>query len=158
MTDAEKIAMLEKRIKEMEDFWRSTVSARVTSKARDAFEKNLWGALKICAVSETTGTGWIKVTPETMPENLQEVLALCKMDCSGTKYVCVAYYVGEKMTVEETGICWDSEVVEYDEERDEYLAPSGWFERIRNWDDYSSVGIEDVVTHWMPLPNPPKED
>lgn len=74
MTDAEKITMLKTRIKEMEDFWRSVVSSRVTPKAQDAFKKNLWGTLKVCTVSETTQSGWIKVTPETMPDSGEFVL------------------------------------------------------------------------------------
>lgn len=27
---------------------------------------------------------------------------------------------------------------------------------IKNWDDYNSVAVEDFVTHWIPMPQPPK--
>ena len=27
---------------------------------------------------------------------------------------------------------------------------------VNNWDEYSSIAIDDTVTHWMPLPEPPK--
>ena len=47
---------------------------------------------------------------------------------------------------------------DYDEETDEYYFPEGWWEVIKNWDEYSCVAIEDTVTHWMPLPEPPKEE
>lgn len=47
----------------------------------------------------------------------------------------------------------------YDESEDEYYVPEGWFERIENWDDYTDIAVGDyIVTHWMPLPEPPKED
>ena len=36
------------------------------------------------------------------------------------------------------------------------IVKQGWYESIHNWDDYSVVGIEDIVTHWMPLPEPPE--
>ena len=32
----------------------------------------------------------------------------------------------------------------------------GWYEVIKNWDDYNSVAVEDFVTHWMPMPELPK--
>lgn len=35
---------------------------------------------------------------------------------------------------------------------------AGWYERIDNWDDYTDVAIyEGEPTHWMPLPQPPKD-
>ena len=44
----------------------------------------------------------------------------------------------------------------YDETEDEFYVPEGWFERIENWDDYTDVAVGDyIVTHWMPLPEPP---
>lgn len=47
---------------------------------------------------------------------------------------------------------------DYDEENDQYLIPEGWWEyRHYNPDDVYNNAVDDVVTHWMPLPNPPKE-
>ena len=38
-----------------------------------------------------------------------------------------------------------------------YYIPQGWYEAIANWDEYSTVHInEGIVTHWMPLPEAPK--
>ena len=49
--------------------------------------------------------------------------------------------------------------LEYDEAEDEYYIPEGWFERIENWDDYTDIAVCDfTITHWMPLPEPPKEE
>lgn len=97
---------------------------------------------------------WISVD-DKMTDKLTEVLALCEMRPFGKKYVCVAYYIPEKTPVCDTGACWDSEAVEYDEETDEHYVFEGWYERIRNWDEYSSIRIADFVTHWMPPPEPP---
>lgn len=94
---------------------------------------------------------WISVN-DRLPEKLTEVLALCEIRPQGNKYVCVAYYVPQKTTACETGSYWDSDAMDYDEDADEYYVAEGWYERIRNWDEYSSIGIADFVTHWMPLP------
>ena len=51
----------------------------------------------------------------------------------------------------------DSEISEYDEATDCCYTPEGWYEKIDNWGDYSSVAVvEGEVTHWMPLPAPPQ--
>ena len=47
----------------------------------------------------------------------------------------------------------------YDEENDQYLIPEGWWEyRHYNPDDVYNNCVDDIVTHWMPLPEAPKED
>jgi hypothetical protein len=48
--------------------------------------------------------------------------------------------------------------MEYDEKRDDYRVPKGWYEELANRiDEYNVVAIDDRVTHWMPLPKPPTE-
>ena len=50
----------------------------------------------------------------------------------------------------------DNEFAEYDEATDTYYTPEGWYERINNWDDYSSVKVsKGEPSHWMHLPLPP---
>ena len=100
---------------------------------------------------------WIPVT-EQLPESGVHVLACCCVKWvggGGRSYVCDAFYSSPK-----TEICSYNEDIEseYDEETDEYYMPEGWWEVIKNWDDYSCVAIADFVTHWMPLPEPPKAD
>lgn len=50
----------------------------------------------------------------------------------------------------------DSDFYDYDEERDAYYMPEGWYECMDNWDDLAYVFVnEGEPTHWMPLPPPP---
>lgn len=99
---------------------------------------------------------WIPVT-ERLPESGVHVLAACRVKWlggGGRSYVCDAFHTAPK-----TEVCNYSDDIdmEYDEETDEDYMPEGWWEVIKNWDDYSCVAIGDFVTHWMPLPTPPME-
>lgn len=50
----------------------------------------------------------------------------------------------------------DGESTEYNEADDTEYIKAGWYERIDNWGDFSSVAVcEGEVTHWMPLPAAP---
>lgn len=99
---------------------------------------------------------WISVE-ESLPKAEQEVLVACKTRTSGYRYQCQGFYVPRGMYREDSEFTWDYEACdEYDEERDDYLVNEGWYERIHNWDEYGAVSISDIVTHWMPLPEPPE--
>jgi hypothetical protein len=51
----------------------------------------------------------------------------------------------------------DEDWTEYCEENDTYYCPEGWYECIDNWCEVTKAYVnEGEITHWMPLPNPPK--
>lgn len=101
---------------------------------------------------------WVPVT-ERLPETEKEVLAYCKFGISRRGYVCNAFVIPKGTYKEESTYNWDCECFDnYDEERDDYEINPGWYERIHNWDDYGCVKIQDEVTHWMPLPEPPESE
>ena len=95
---------------------------------------------------------WIPVT-ERLPESGVHVLLCCEVrygDKIAGKYVCDGYYAEANKIV--AGGFPDECNCEYSEEDDEFYLREGWYEVIKNWDDFDSVTVEDFVTHWMPLP------
>lgn len=99
---------------------------------------------------------WIPVT-ERLPESGVHVLVCCEIRSGGAvykRYICDGYYA--KRFTEQTWNNSDDIACEYREEDDEYYLLEGWYEVIKNWDDYNSIVISDFVTHWMPLPELPK--
>ena len=67
-------------------------------------------------------------------------------------YMCDPDFLREA-AMGQQGLTWD-----YDEEEDKFYVPEGWYEVIHNWDEYGSVGIYGIVTHWMYLPELPTEE
>ena len=105
-------------------------------------------------VSNADKFKWISVE-ERLPESGTHVLVCCRVKWlvgGGHSYVCDAFHSDPK-----TIPCSYSDDIdmEYDEKTDEYYFPEGWWEVIKNWDEYACVAIADLVTYWMPLPEPP---
>ena len=100
---------------------------------------------------------WISVE-DRLPENGVHVLLCCEMPRYGGeiagKYACDGYYAEANKII--AGGFPDECNCEYSEEDDEYYLCEGWYEVVKNWDDFNSVAVEDFVTHWMPMPHPPK--
>lgn len=101
---------------------------------------------------------WISCS-ERLPKVEAEVLALCNRD--GFRFVCPAIYEDGKTSQENSVWNWNElwAYGSYDEDNDCYFIPEGWWEnRCFNQDDVYNNPIDCPVTHWMPLPEPPKED
>lgn len=93
---------------------------------------------------------WKPVTPETMPESGVTVLLCCERRYRGKilyRYICDGQYVARHTEI--VGYTADNLATEYDEETDEYYLLEGFYEYIKNWDEY--VVISESVTHWMPM-------
>lgn len=116
--------------------------------------------LAVGALREQEQRRWIPVT-ERLPGNEVDVII-----CAQRRYfkggtipvISTAFHTDGKVNTEESGYNWDIGNVdmEYDEEADAYIVPEGWWEAVRYGEEFSAV--DDFVTHWMPLPEPPKED
>ena len=111
-------------------------------------------------------TPWIP-TSVRLPEPEKRVLILTKAEgWNGKDYreIMCGFYEDGNVWCEDSKVCWDWDYEmkreeNYDESRDDYRVPEGWFEELLNHiDDYNCVAIGDVVTHWMPLPEMPKEE
>lgn len=93
---------------------------------------------------------WVKCS-DRMPESGQYVLAYLKNQLGKGRRI-RAFYAA-KFTEESNGD-WD-EFAEYDEERDKYYTPEGWYET--NEYEETHWKVTDPVSHWMPLPEPPND-
>ena len=115
-------------------------------------------------VPDTNVGKWIPVT-ERLPEPEVEVMVLAERKTYSFKekkvtmhYIVLTgmYEDGTKNT-EDSNWWWETDGFEYDEELDAYIIPEGWWEyKHYNGDDEHNHCIDDTVTHWMPLPEPPK--
>lgn len=100
---------------------------------------------------------WIPVA-ERLPEPETDVLAVCNRN--GYIFVIPAIYEDGKMLTWDSAWNWSDIYCYglYDEEADDYYIPEGWWEnRQFNPDDVYNNPVDCAVTHWMPLPEAPKE-
>lgn len=111
----------------------------------------------------TQPAGWISVE-DRLPGPEKEVLILAVRKNEALQYtgtvITTAMYEDGKISTEDSEWNWYDLDFDYDEENDRYLIPRGWWEyRHYNPDDVYNCCVDDVVTHWMPLPDlPGKED
>lgn len=103
---------------------------------------------------------WISVK-DRMPKSGEKVLAVLQSKCF-PKYrpITVLAHIGKHEKTTEDYEWQESECeTEYDEENDCYWIAECWYE-VNVVDDNPNWIIESDynVTHWMPLPMPPKEE
>ena len=101
---------------------------------------------------------WSSVKDGT-PKNEQEVLIYCNR--GGFRFVCPAIYEDGTMLTQNSRWNWNDieEYGTYSEENDDYFVAKGWWEnRQFTPDDVYNCPVDCEVTHWMPLPKPPKEE
>ena len=117
------------------------------------------------AANGVTVQRWIPVE-ERLPENEVDVLILCErrlygigeLDSRIYKHVAMAFHTDGKTNTEDSSYTWElwDTNADYDEEADAYIIPEGWWERVQYSEEFSAV--DDFVTHWMPLPEPPGKE
>jgi hypothetical protein len=111
---------------------------------------SIWIDMELLAKSEEKNNAWIE-TKNKMPKPGIPVIA-CGLNEYGKLRRIRAAYFPKHFKIDDSGYIGDSD---YCEEKKEYYWPEGWYE----WNEFDetswSVGID--ITHWMPLPEPPKE-
>lgn len=117
----------------------------------------------VTVTDNNVGCKWIPVT-ERLPEPETEVVILAERKTYSFKGKVTTHHIvttgmyedGSKNT-EDSNWVWETDGFEYDEELDAYIIPEGWWEWKHYIDDEChNYAIDDVVTHWMPLPEPQK--
>lgn len=115
--------------------------------------------------SNKVSNEWISVK-ERLPEVEKRVLVSISRHSqyTGKDYVLVTCAIYEDGKVNTEDSCWMCEWGDYDKETDTTYVPKGWYE----YHEYGNIEEDGValigsdpylveeVTHWMPLPEPPK--
>lgn len=115
-------------------------------KVRDAMEM---------AINALERTRWVPVE-ERLPKPETEVMIVCNRN--DKRFIATAIYEDGTLFKEDSDWGWNDiwEYGNYDEERDDYIIPEGWWEsRCFTPDDYYNCPVDCEVTHWRPMPEPP---
>ena len=100
---------------------------------------------------------WISVK-DRLPESEKIVLVSAKSKTLGYRHTLMVAHIGHhEFTTEEYGWQEYEGETEYDEENDCFWIPECWYE-VNSVEDNGNWIIDSdyEVTHWMPLPEPPK--
>lgn len=102
------------------------------------------------------GGGWIPCS-EKNPENEKEVeiTFIRKHWKTGELLYCTAraFYEDGMLNTEDSSFCWeDTDNFEYDEEKDGYLIPEGWWESVSFSEEFGAVDMPVVA--WREIMEP----
>ena len=92
---------------------------------------------------------WISIN-DKKPQTRQKVLVCFTNEYKQT-LLTIAEYIGEKEVLAEDDLSPDcDDFCEYDEEKDCYWTPAGWYE----WQYVADINyfLDEQVNYWMPLP------
>lgn len=106
-----------------------------------------------CTATEAAcGSGWIAVTPETMPKSNVPVLAFYR-NALGNGRIVRAQWAARFTLPQDQDTDWYEYKDEDDADGGTPFCPEGWYET----NEYEDVHwrITDGVTHWQALPSPP---
>lgn len=101
---------------------------------------------------------WIPVS-ERLPKPETEVMIVCNRN--GKRFIATAIHEDGTLFEKDSKWFWNDVWMygDYDEERDDYIIPEGWWEsRCFTPDDVYNCPVDCEVTHWMPMPDLPKEE
>lgn len=108
-------------------------------------------------VNLMTHERWIPVS-ERLPNPETEVMIVCNRN--GRRFIATAIHEDGTLFEGDSDWCWNDidEYGYYNEERDDYIIPEGWWEsRCFTPDDVYNCPVDCEVTHWMPMPKMPQE-
>jgi hypothetical protein len=111
------------------------------------------------AVDKAKEPGWIPVT-DRLPDSNRTVLVSALTKCFRHRHTLMVSHVGHhEFTTEDIEWREYEGETEYDEQNDCFWIPECWYE-VNAIDDNGNwiIDSEYDVTHWMPLPEPPKEE
>jgi len=92
---------------------------------------------------------WIEITDDNMPPKGIPVIAFGKND-NGKNRTLRAMWIPKNFQEDDGDFSGDAD---YNEEKDAYYWPEGFYE----WNEYEDTHwfVSHKITHWMPLPEPP---
>ncbi len=99
---------------------------------------------------------WTKIS-DIVPISGRKVL-VCFTDKHNKHYRTIATYIAPKTVLAEDFLNedYDNGFSEYDEEKDCYWSPGGFYEY--QYESDVNFYISGTVTHWMPLPDKPEDE